>query len=332
MQEFQQKRKAKPGLFVLVGVLLIGVVIGAFKYMGFGLSDLTGSAKPDSTETRAGTPQTDSAAQNVSLQDVRMADNSASVGIVAPPQPVNGKIRSVSMVGPSGVFNSITLTDGRNYKLIKKSFVPKLINEQSVSTEDIKAILEKNINDSWNNGIKSNGDIQIVVASSVANNPKVQQMIPEFKKTYVVTTTTSETEGAAAFKVAVAPQYRDTAFVMDVTPTIIRFTYNAGNSTKTVVAKTGSKYYQNEQTEEQAMAEIRSVISQIPRSNQQLCIVLWAAAEKDLRQGENRYASIPSYTGEERATKTGLALINEVKSLTNANMVLDFESMWFSGF
>lgn len=332
MQEFQAKRKAKPGLFILVGVLLIGVAIFALNYFGFGISAILGS-KQNTTEARTGsTAQDESAQPNTSLKDVRMTDNSATVGITAPPQPTNGKIRSISMIGPSGVYNSIVLTDGRNFKLVKKAFAPMLVNEQAVSADDIKAVLSKYINDSWNNGIKANGDIQLVVASSVANNPKVQQMLPEFKKTYTVTQTSSETEGAAAFKVAVAPQYQTTAFVMDITPTIIRFTYSTGSGTKTIVAKTGSKYYQNQQSDDQALQEIRSAISQIPRNNQQLCIVLWAAAEKDLRQGENRYSAIPNYSGEERSTKTGLVLINEVKTLTNANMVLDFESMWFSGF
>jgi hypothetical protein len=330
MYEVQKpKGKIQPGFYVLVAALV--AVLGYFAADQFGLFDkFSGSSSNSNTEVVSQGKSV--SAETVSLQDVRSVDNSSSVGIQAPPIPTSGKVRSIIMVGPSGVYNSINMTDGKNFKLLKKGFVPKLINEQAVSSSDLKAIIEKYINDSWNNGVKANGDIQLVVASSVANNPKIQEMLPEFKKSYVVTTTSSETEGAGAFKVAVAPQYQNTAFVMDITPTIIRFTYSTGNGTKTIVAKTGSKYYQNQQSDQQALDEIKSAIAQIPKSNQQLCLVLWAAAEKDLRQGEQRYSAIPNYNGEERATKTGLTLINEVKNLTNANMVLDFESMWFTGF
>lgn len=314
-----------------VVAVLIFIIVVLLYNMGY-LNQFIKSDVNNTNNTNSSSNNSSSTVTTTQLQEVRNIDNGSMVGIEAPPSPVNGKVRSISMVGPSGIYNSIVLTDGRNFKLLKKAFSPKLINEQFVSSDDVKSILENYVRDSWNNGIKSNGDIQIVIASSVINNPKIQSMIPELKKTYVVTTTTSETEGSAAFKVAVNPMYQNTAFVMDVTPTIIRFSYNNNGIVKTIVAKTGSKYYQNNQTDDQALAEIRQAVSQIPRNNQQLCLVLWAAAEKDLRQGDNRYSAIPNYTGNEKSTQTGLKLVNEVKNLTNANMVLDFESMWFSGF
>jgi len=327
-----KKAGFQKGFFWLIGAVVLGLLFLAVRQ--FGVWDkVSNLVTTDSSKTVAATTTNgETTTTSTTLQDVKTVDNSSNVGIQAPPVPSNGKVRSISMVGPSGVYNSIVLTDGKSYKLLKKAFTPKLINEQSFSPDDIKTLLEKYINDGWNNGVKSNGDIQIVIASSVANNPKIQALIPELKKAYVVTTTTSDTEGAAGFKVAVAPQYQNTAFVMDITPTIIRFTYSTGGGTKTIVAKTGSKYYQNGQDDNQAIAEIRNAISQIPKSSQQLCIVLWAAAEKDLRQGENRYSGIPTYNGDEKATQTGLKLINEVKSETNANVVIDYESMWFMAY
>jgi hypothetical protein len=336
MENLSPKKKGlQPGFFLIIGAVVLGLAFLALRQ--FGIWDKAYNfVAGDSQTSVAATPVGNSAETNApaaSLKTVDAVDNSSLVGIQSPPEPTSGtKVRSVSMVGPSGVYNSIVSTDGKSYKLLKKAFTPKLINEQFVSNEDIKSVLEKYIKDSWNNDVKSNSDIQIVIASSVVNNPKIQALIPELKKTYVVTTTSSETEGAAAFKVAVAPQYRNTAFVMDITPTIIRFTYGVGAGTKTIVAKTGSKYYQNNQTDEQALAEIRQVISQIPQGSKQLCLVLWAAAEKDIREGQNRYSSIPNYTGEEKSTHTGLKLINEVKNLTNANVVIDYESMWFMAY
>lgn len=311
----------------IAAIVIIGLLIGAYK-----LGYLDHFTTPSNNNVPVQNTSGSSSPSPTTLQDVRTVDNSSAVGITAPPAPINGKIRSISMIGPSGVYNAITLRDGKNFKLVKKAFTPKLINEQFVSTDDIKSVLAEYIKDSWNNGVTSNSDIQIVIASSVATNPKIQAMIPELKKTYVVTTTTSDTEGEGGFRVAVAPQYVSTATVMDITPTIIRFSYNTGGNIKTIVAKTGSKFYQNNQTEDQALAEIRQVISQIPRNSQQLFIVLWAAAEKDLRQGDNRYSGIPTYTGNEKSTQSGLRLINEVKALTNANVVLDYESMWFMSY
>jgi len=336
MENISTKKKGfQSGFFLIIGAVILGLGFLALRQFGIWekiYSSVSGNTESTVAASTNGSEKGNDNAPTASLQAVNTVDNSSKVGIQALPEPTNGKIRSISMVGPSGVFNAIVKTDGKGFKLLKKAFTPKLINEQFVSNEDIKAILEKYIKDSWNNNVTSNSDIQIVIASSAVNNPKIQALIPELKKTYVVTTTTSETEGAAAFKVAVAPQYQNTAFVMDVTPTIIRFTYGSGSGTKTIVAKTGSKYYQNNQTDEQALAEIRSVISQIPKSSQQLCIVLWAAAEKDIREGENRYSGIPTYNGEEKSTHTGLKLINEVKNLTNANVVIDYESMWFMAY
>jgi hypothetical protein len=332
MENIGAKKKGfQSGFFLIIGAAILGLAFLAARQFGL-WEKVTNLASTDASTPVAAKTSEAAASTSTALQDVKTVDNSSAVGIQAPPEPVNGKVRSISMVGPSGVYNAIVRTDGKSYKLLKKAFTPKLINEQFVSTEDIKSVLEKYIKDSWNNDVKGNSDIQIVIASSVVNNPKIQAMIPDLKKTYVVTTTSSETEGAAAFKVAVAPQYQNTAFVMDVTPTIIRFTYGTGSGSKTIVAKTGSKYYQNNQTDEQALAEIRQAVAQIPRSSQLNCIVLWAAAEKDLREGENRYSAIPTYNGEEKSTHTGLKLINEVKNLTNANVVLDYESMWFMAY
>lgn len=314
----------------VVAIVLIIALIGLYK-LGYLDSLMSGS-----NSTTSSTSTTSSSSNNptapITLQEINAVDNSSSVGIQSPPAPNGGKVRSVTMVGPSGVYCSIVQTDGRSYKLIKKAFQPMLINEEAASPKDITTTIQGFINDSWNNGVSSKGDIQLVVASSLSNNPKVKTITDELKKTYNVTTTSSDLEGAGAFKVAVAPQYYNTAFVMDITPTIIRFTYNTGGSTRTIVAKAGSKYYQNNQTKDQALAEIRNVVSQIPPANRQICIVLWAAAEKDLRQGANRYSTIPNYSGSERHITSGLELVSEVKNLTNANMVLDFESMWFSAY
>lgn len=321
-----------------VGGVLAGVVF-ILLIVAYNLGYLNKWLKPNENQTTTGqtTSTTDGNTVNPSpqLQTVNVVDNSSSVGITAPPAPNGGKIRSVSMVGPSGVYNDIVQTDRRNYKALKTAFTPLLVNEGAVSTDDIKKVLGQYINESWKDkaaSVSSNGDIQIVIASSVMNNPKVVAMLPELKKTYVVTTTSSDTEGAGGFKVAVAPQYQSTAFVMDITPTIIRFTYSVNGRTVTEVAKTGSKYYQNGQTTDQALSEIRATLAKIPQTSKQLCIVLWAAAAKELRQGANRYSSVPNYTGGERSTTSGLELINEVKAQTNANVVLDFDGHWFSTF
>lgn len=310
---------------IAIAILLVIGVLVYVKYFS-NLTDTTVNTNNTTTNNNG------TITSSPVLQEVNAVDNSSSVGITAPPEPVNGRTRSISMLGPSGVFNYIVKTDGKNIKLLKKAFQPMLVNEGVVSTEDIKKVLNQYVNDSWNNGISSNGDIQIVIASSVANNPKVQAAIPDLKKTYVVTTTTSETEGAAAFKVAVAPQYQSSTVVVDMTPTIIRLSFLNGGRVQTIVARTGSKYYQNNQTDEQALAEIRQAVLQVPQANRQLVLVLWAAAEKDLRQGSNRYSNVLTYSGAERSTQSGLKLINEIKSITNSNVVIDFESSWVMGF
>lgn len=313
---------------MLVGLLLI---LGVVAYNLGWLDSLT-NKNDVGTNNNSNNVTQSTQYNNQTLQVVQTADNSSDVGIQSPPAPVNGRIRSITMVGPSGVYCSIVQTDGRNYKLIKKAFQPMPINDEAALPSEIRAVIQGFINDSWNNGVSSKGDIQLVVASSLTNNPKIKSITDELKKVYNVNNTSSETEGAGAFKVAVAPQYQNNTFVMDVTPTIIRFTFSTGSGTRTLVAKTGSQYFKNSQSDEQAFAEIRQVISQIPRNSQQNCLVLWAAAEKDLRQGSNRYSVIPSYSGQERSTISGLKLINEVKNLTNAKVVIDYESMWFSSF
>lgn len=329
-------------IIVAAVIGLLFVVFGLYQ-LGY-LSSFTNSSNSNTTfnnpngagpnypNTTGGSNPTSSPVTFQPATTVNAVDNSSSVGISSPPPATGGKVRSVSMVGPSGVYNSLVQTDGRNFTLIRKGFTELLINEGAVSTEDIKKALNQYIADSWNSNPRpsSNGDIQIVIASSVANNPKVVAALPELKRTYVVTTTSSDLEGAGGFKVAVAPQYQSTAMVMDLTPTITRLTYSPSTGVyKTIVAKTGTKYFQNGQSDEQALNEMRTALAQIPTSNRQQCIVLWAAAEKDLRQGSNRYSGIPSYSGNKSHIVAGLKLINEAKSPTT---VIDFEAMWFSSY
>lgn len=313
-------------IFVLIAVIASYKLGYLDRFVGSSTTNTTGTTT-NSTTVKSDDGKTLSVS---SLEDLTVTDNSSNVGITAPPEPTNGKIKCNSMVGPSGAYNDVVLTDGKNYKVTQTAFTEMLINEEAVSAKDIKAVLQGYIKECWKH-VDDKGAVQLVIASSLTGNPKLKEILPELRSAYTVTETTSTLEGAAAFKVAVNPQYYNTAFTMDITPTITRFTYNSGGKLTTLVAQAGSKYYQNGKTKEQALAEIRRVVSQIPQQNRQLCIVLWAASSKYLRDGTARYSGIPAYTGEERFILAGVDLLNEVKT-QSGNVVVDYVAHWYSAF
>lgn len=316
---------------IVAAVLVLLFVLGGLYKFGVFDGMINSSSSNSTTTTTTSNPST-SGTTTLTLRDVDTVDNSSSVGIIAPPPPTGGKIRSVSMVGPSGCYSDVTRTDGKNYKVIKTAFTPMLINEQAgVTAADIKNCLQGYIKLGWDNGVSDKGDIQIVVASSLVGNSKIKEILPELKKSYTVTETTSAQEGLGDFRVAIAPQYYDTATAVDITPTIIRNTYSVRGKVSTEVAQTGSKYYQQNQTKEQALSIIRESISKIPSANREQCIVLWAAAAKDLRKGYDRYSDVPTYNGTERFITEGLELIEEVKKGCKKT-VIDYDGHWYSTF
>lgn len=316
------------GFYLIIGAVILGLAFLAARQ--FGIWDKVTALVTSDTNT-ASVNKTESNDSVTTASPVMATGGTDSkVNITPPAEPQNPTRRGVAMLGPSGLFLYVTDTDGNTVKLVQKKLQKELVQENFVDPEAIVNGLKGYIDDMRNAGVKGNGNIQFITASSTANNPQVQKILTQLKRMgVIVTMTTSDNEGKWAFQSAVAQQYRDKSFLVDVTPSITRITWAVNGSYTTVVANVGSK---SDNSEGAATAEINKVISRIPQSSKQNCFVIWAASENILRQGAPAYSSEPSYSGNDVSIVAGLNIVKAAKDSSNAQVIYVWEAAYPMGF
>ena len=319
-------KRVKWGNIILVVVAIVLLGFGGYKlYSSFYPSDSTFT----STETEVTSTQR-SSSQDVPTPTYTSTSAPKTVSVSAPDAPRNGKKRGVAMLGGSGVFLYIVETDGENVTLISRDLKKELVKEGLIATDDIRGIVNGYITEMQNAGVTGNENFQFVVASSAMGDDKVKKIVEELKKRYTVTITTPNQEGYFAARVAIPQRYRDSSFLVDVTPTLTRLTWFEGSTTKTVVLL-GSKALVDGKSEADVVADTVAKVRQIPQANRKNGYIIWAAMEK--QSASERYTPLADdYQTTDKNYLGGLTLLQTVRRETGADMFFDSKSAFPMGF
>lgn len=256
-----------------------------------------------------------------------------------PPAPVNGKLRGVVELGATGFNSFIILSDAqKNWNLQKAEFGNSLVYENMASDEDVTTGLKKYIGDMLAYGVGPK-DIHFVISSGAKKAEGTQKIINGLKKLgYVVNTVTPEQEGKLALKSALPKQYEGSAFVVDVGSGNTKISWLQGGQVSAVEAP-GSKYFQNNQTDEQVYRDVLNKVKDVPANKREVCFIIGGVPfelAKQHRNGKERYTVLKApneYQADGAKQKAGLNIYNAIVNATGCQeFVFDWDANFTIGF
>ncbi|GAA4447691.1 hypothetical protein GCM10023189_04400 [Nibrella saemangeumensis] len=256
-----------------------------------------------------------------------------------PPAPTNGRLKGVVELGASG-FNSfiINLDRQKNWKLEKAEFGNSLVLENMASDFDIREGLKKYIAGMLDYGVNGR-DIHFVVSSGAVKAENTQKIIRALKSlNYVVNTVTPEQEGKYALRSVLPAQYENSAFVTDIGSGNTKISWKEGERISAIETY-GSKYYQNNTSDETVYNGVKEQASKIPSDNRKTCFIIGGVPfelAKQVRNGKERYTVLnaPSgYKGDNAKNKAGLTIYKAIADATGCNQfVFDWDANFTIGF
>jgi hypothetical protein len=183
-------------------------------------------------------------------------------------------------------------------------------------------------------GVSPRG-IHFVVSSGALKAESTQKIIKALKTlNYVVNTVTPEQEGTLALKCVLPKEYENSAFVVDVGSGNTKISWKEGG--KVMALEThGSKYFQNNVSDETVFSDVKSKASQVPASRRKTCFLIGGVPfelAKQVRTGKERYTVLndpDAYSSKEAKTKAGL---NIYKALADATGCKEFVFDWDANF
>ncbi len=255
------------------------------------------------------------------------------------PEPVNGELKGVVELGASG-FNSfiINVDQQDRWELKKAEFGASLVYENMATEQDVRDGLKKYIATMLDYGVGGK-DIHFVVSSSAIKTPEVQKIQKGLKSLgYVVNTVTAEQEGKYALKSVLPDDWASTAFTVDIGSGNTKVSWMEGSTIKSEETY-GSKYYQDNVSDEQVYNAVRAVASGIPAKNTKLCFIIGGAPfqmAKEVREGDERYTVLRDpgyYETEEQKLNAGVNIYKAIKDETGAEtFVFDWDANFTIGF
>lgn len=339
------------GLIAVGAALVFAAVLGFFVYTGK-FSGNGGENSSTSVVTQTSGP---SSSSTVSSSDkpitpsVVTSNNSPKrQGIlpVAASVDQSRKVRmSVIQLAPSGMYLYVFDTDGTNHQLVYKELKEGLIQVGFNPTpEELNTQLTAYITDIFQKYKVTNPRyVQFVVSSGAASIKEIADAIKVLEKKYTVTKTVLEQEGALALAATIPDNLKNSSFLVDVTPTVTRLSWYDDSGKPRTIPLTGSMYSidsgsganaKSAITDEQAKSAVIEKLRELPESRRQNGFVIWAAAEKALRQGSsNRYSFLQSsYTADKQVILNGLNILYTIQDQTGTPLVMDFETSYAIGF
>lgn len=256
-----------------------------------------------------------------------------------PPAPVNGKMKGVVELGASG-FNSFIITvDSRKvWKLEKAEFGSSLVYENMATDDDVRAGLKNYISNMLSFGV-SGKDIHFVVSSGAIKTPETQKIAKGLKTLgYFVNPVTAEQEGSYALKCVLPASYANEAFVLDIGSGNTKVSWMEAGEIKSGETY-GSKYYQNNVSDQAAYDEASSIAAQIPASKRKVCFIIGGVPfefAKAIRNGKERYTVLSSpadIKAEGGKQKSGLNIYKAFADETGCKtFVFDWDANFTIGF
>jgi len=256
-----------------------------------------------------------------------------------PPAPVNGKLKGVVELGASGFNSFIINVDSRKvWKLEKAEFGSSLVYENMATDDDVRAGLKNYIGNMLAYGVAGQ-DIHFVVSSGAIKTPETQKIAKGLKALkYFVNPVTAEQEGAYALKCVLPPAYANEAFVLDIGSGNTKVSWMEAGEIKSGETY-GSKYYQNNVSDQTAYDEAASIASQIPASKRKVCFIIGGVPfefAKAIRNGKERYTVLSSpadIKAEGGKQKSGLNIYKAFADETGCKtFVFDWDANFTIGF
>ncbi len=255
------------------------------------------------------------------------------------PAPVGGKLKGVVELGSTG-FNSfiITVDRNKNWKLEKADFGTSLVYEKLATDQDIRDGLKKYIADMLQYGVSSK-DIHFVISSG-AQKVDITAKIMSYLKNmgYVTNPVTATREGQLGFECAMPQGYNNDAFVVDIGSANTKISWKENGAIKSLESP-GSKYFQNNLTDEQVYATTKANASQVPSSLHKTCFIIGGTPfdlAKQVRVGKERFTVLAGpgdYTAKDAKTKSGLNIYKAIADATDCQQfVFDWDANFTIGF
>lgn len=317
----------------------VGLVIVAVALLLYGAIQLTSRSKNTPAVAQQSDTRSTVSSESIKSSDyVATSSNPSRPSKSLPATPVVNKpssFKGVCLLGPSGFFLYVIEYDGTNHRLVKRAFQKELIKEGFIpSPDDIKKSLQEYIEQMYNNGVTDPKNIQFITSAGAMSFPLIKNAVDVLKsKGYVVTTTSIEEEGRYALEATLSRDQRDNSFIVDLTPTVTRLSWYEGDKPKTI-SLPGSKYNQDNMSDEQAKAKVEDLLKALPQKNRQNGVIIWAAADK-LRPADDkiRYALLEdSYKSDDKLTLSGLNILYTVQNQVGTSLFFDWHSSYPIGY
>lgn len=256
-----------------------------------------------------------------------------------PAAPVNGKMKGVVELGASG-FNSfiVSIDAKKTWKLEKAEFGSSLVYENMATDDDVRAGLKNYISNMLNYGVAGK-DIHFVVSSGAIKTPETQKIAKGLKTLgYFVNPVTAEQEGAYALKCVLPALYEGEAFVLDIGSGNTKVSWKEGGEIKSAETY-GSKYFQNNVSDQAVYDEASAIAAQIPASKRKVCFIIGGVPfelAKQVKNGKERYTVLSNpadYKAEGGKQKAGLNIYKAFADGTKSKtFVFDWDANFTIGF
>ncbi|MEP7267051.1 MAG: hypothetical protein ABI844_05445 [Saprospiraceae bacterium] len=255
------------------------------------------------------------------------------------PTPMGGKLKGVVELGATG-FNSfiITADANKNWKLEKADFGTSLVYEKLATDQDVKDGLKKYIADMLAFGV-SPKDIHFVISSG-AQKVDITKKITDYLKSmkYFVNEVTAEKEGQLGYQSVMPQGYEQSSFVADIGSGNTKIAWKENGALKAMESY-GSKYFQNNITDDQAYSTIRGKAAQVPATLRKTCFIIGGVPfefAKQVRNGKERFTVLNApdkYTPADARGKCGQNIYKAIADATGCQQfVFDWDANFTIGF
>jgi hypothetical protein len=275
-------------------------------------------------------------------EETTKADNRKGGNAVfdyATPKPINGTLKGVVELGASGFNSFIINVDAQDrWELKKAEFGASLVYENMATEQDVRDGLKKYIATMLDFGV-SGKEIHFMVSSSAIKTPEVQKIRRGLKSLgYVVNSVNAEQEGRYALMAVLPDDWKDSSFAVDIGSGNTKVSWITNGQIESEETY-GSKYYQDNVSDEQVYNAVRAAAAKVPPSKRKMCFIIGGAPfsmAKDIRNGKERYTVLldpEDYDSEEQKFQAGVNIYKALKDETDADpFVFDWDANFTIGF
>jgi hypothetical protein len=327
---------------ILLTLVIFGVLYGGYRLVGGkeALQKLTPQNTVASETMPGSQPSGTEASSEGSTEASDVASDTRMPAFdYSPPAVVNGTLKGVVELGASG-FNSfiVKIDKSKNWQLEKAEFGNSLVTENMATDEDIRIGLKKYIGHMLDFGV-SGRDIHFVVSSGAVKADVTQKIVKALKSlNYFVNTVTPEAEGSLGHRVVVPEKFVGQAFMVDIGSGNTKISWKKDGQLQSLETY-GSKYFQNNTSDEVVANDVAAKAKQIPADNRKVCFIIGGVPfdlAKTHRNGKERFTLLKApqgYQVEKAKEKAGLNIYKSIAQTTGCEQfVFDFDANFTIGF